>query len=325
MADDSEPPTPGDFSFAPTPASMSPDQFWGMLQNFTPEQRAMAGQFFGGDRTPTPAGTPTIENTPTTTNTPERFVPAGTPESSSSRRSRRWRASGGGGGGGCCGGGGTDGVSPDRTHPPISSVGSTPRSSPRTPWATRTPSHERTYTVRSGAMVQDAVGKEMRARIWQLCTIQFGHEILKTWDKLDRETRRNFIIEQIKQEFIPSGNVVSNEWIKYQMVNVMSHIGDQRREMHIKKARESRLGLMQRSGGRFTQEATDSPDKFWQQRDAARAKNESVGSSHLGSGGYETLREDFVSLFTVIVKYIIYAYTCTNINFTFWTDGCGRT
>ena len=96
--------------------------------------------------------------------------------------------------------------------------------------------------------------------------------------------------------------------------------------MHTKKRRESRFGLMQEEWRQIAQELTESPDKFWQQRDAARAKNESVGSSHLGSGGYETLQEDFVSLFIVIVKYIIYAYTiCTNINFTFWTDGCGRT
>lgn len=64
-------------------------------------------------------------------------------------------------------GGGRDGNSPDRTRPPFSSVGSTLRSLPRTPWATHTPSHEHTYSVRSGAVIQDEVGKEMCARIRQ--------------------------------------------------------------------------------------------------------------------------------------------------------------
>lgn len=52
------------------------------------------------------------------------------------------------------------------------------------------------------------------------------------------------------------------------------------------------------------QEHNDNPDKFQQQKDAARAKNESIGSYHLGSGGYETLREEFVSCLLLIVKWI---------------------
>ena len=42
------------------------------------------------------------------------------------------------------------------------------------------------------------------------------------------------------------------------------------------------------------QEREENPDKFHQQRESAKKKNESV-SSHLGSGGYETLREEFMS------------------------------
>lgn len=55
---------PRDFSFASTRASMRPAQFRDMLSSFTPEQRAMAGQNSGGDRTPTPAGTLGHANTP---------------------------------------------------------------------------------------------------------------------------------------------------------------------------------------------------------------------------------------------------------------------
>ena len=45
----SEPSTPQDFSFAPTPASMSLDQFWGLISLFTLKKRAMANQYFGGN------------------------------------------------------------------------------------------------------------------------------------------------------------------------------------------------------------------------------------------------------------------------------------
>ena len=80
-------------------------------------------------------------------------------------------------------------------------------------------------------MVQDAIGKEMRTRIRRLCTIQFGHEVLKTWSKLDRD-KKLFIIEQIKQEFIPSGEVISNEWIKHVMVSCILHRRSETRDTY---------------------------------------------------------------------------------------------
>lgn len=146
--------------------------------------------------------------------------------------------------------------------------------------------------------MQDAVGKEMRARIRQLCTIEFGHEILKKWDKLDKD-KKNFIIEQIKREFIPSGEVVSNEWIKDVMVQTMSHRRSEARDA-LKEEKPKPVWLDSEEWSTIQREREETPDKFQQQRDAARAKNESVGSSHLGSGGYETLREEFVSLLALI-------------------------
>ncbi len=50
----------------------------------------------------------------------------------------------------------------------------------------------------------DDVGKEMRQRIRQLCSIQFGHEIMQDWDKRDKE-KKNYIIERVKDEFVPAG------------------------------------------------------------------------------------------------------------------------
>ena len=153
MADNSEPPTPPDFSFAPTPITMSLDQFWGFISSATPEQRAMVERYFGGTATPTPQQTLT-GMTPADS-------PLGTPQSSRSGTSRRRRASGGGGG--CC-----VIVHMVRHHhgrPPISLMENMPQSLPRTPWASCTPSQDCQYTMRSGDVVMDDIGKEIHAHI----------------------------------------------------------------------------------------------------------------------------------------------------------------
>ena len=72
----------------------------------------------------------------------------------------------------------------------------------------------------------DDVGKEMTQRIRQLCRIQFGHEIMQDWDKRDKE-KKNYIIERVKDEFVPADEQVSNDWwIKSVMVSSMSHRKD---------------------------------------------------------------------------------------------------
>ena len=43
-------------------------------------------------------------------------------------------------------------------------------------------------------------------------------------------------------------------------------------------------------------EQQQTPDRYCQQRDAAATRLEAVGASHLGSGGYDTMRHEFVSI-----------------------------
>ena len=43
-------------------------------------------------------------------------------------------------------------------------------------------------------------------------------------------------------------------------------------------------------------EQQTTPDRYRQQRDAAATRLEAVGASHLGSGGYDTMRHEFVSI-----------------------------
>ena len=65
----------------------------------------------------------------------------------------------------------------------------------------------------------------MKLHIQQSCNIQFGHQVLKKWDKLDADQTK-YVIEEMKQPFIidEEGHlVVLNEWIKSMMVSCMYH------------------------------------------------------------------------------------------------------
>ena len=64
-------------------------------------------------------------------------------------------------------------------------------------------------------------------------------------------------------------------------------------------------GVATGSIGEVQQEAADDPNRYHQQREAARLKNESVGSLHLGSGGYDTLQDEFVSASSLIYLWSI--------------------
>lgn len=69
----------------------------------------------------------------------------------------------------------------------------------------------------------DTVDKEMRAKVRQLCTVKFGHKIMKSWDARDKE-KKNYIIEKIKRDFLPACKEVSNnKWIKCVLGSCKSH------------------------------------------------------------------------------------------------------
>lgn len=171
------------------------------------------------------------------------------------------------------------------------------------------------YTVTNGAVDMDEVGKGIRTRIHQLCSVQFGHEVLKTFHDLDKD-KINAIADQIKREYTPRGPVMSNDWIKHQVVSVMSHRRSEVRTA-VKKGKPKPTWLDTEEWRAAQQEYGDDPHKYQQQIDAARTRNESVGSSHLGSGGYETLRADFVSCYCLLQNdfliIILRALICTNI------------
>ena len=115
----------------------------------------------------------------------------------------------------------------------------------------------------------------------------------------------------MKDEFVPADEQVSNDWIKSVMVSTMSHRKSEARDA-CREGKPKPTWLDAAEWRQIQQEATDNPNKYQQQREAARLKNESVGSSHLGSGGYDTLRDEFVSASTLK---LVCQFSCDRFEF----------
>ena len=290
-----------DFSFNPTPQGMSPDQLYGFFSSMTPEQRAMAQTYWsGGAGTSTPpSGITTAIPTPTGTTaapTPHTTQPSTPLISRSTTSSHRRRSHSRSSGGGCCGGSATDASTPPHERPSLSSVDSTPMGSPSTPWGAHDHDNSKIYTIRDGAPIMNSAGKAMKTRIRQLCTVQFHNSVMTLWEHQDKE-KKNYINTKIKQEFQPSDprNPVSNEWIQYTARILMAHRRSEARDA-FREGKEKPMWLDDREWEGISQDLTKTPDRFQQQREAARTRLQTVGASHLGSGAYETMRHEFVSI-----------------------------
>ena len=140
----------------------------------------------------------------------------------------------------------------------------------------------------------------MRKRIRQLCVVQFAHSVMRPYDSQDEE-RKNYINEVIQSEFQPAveGQKVSNSWIQHQCKQVMKHRRSECRDAY-REGKPKPIWLDAEEWEMIRQEYTDTPEKFSQQREAARVRLASVGSSHLGSGGWGNMQAEFVSKFSFV-------------------------
>ena len=75
----------------------------------------------------------------------------------------------------------------------------------------------------------------------------------------------------------------------------MAHRRSEARDA-FREGKEKPVWLDDREWEGISQDLTETPDRFQQQREAARTRLQIVGTSHLGSGGYETMRHEFVSI-----------------------------
>ena len=301
-----------DYSPSLSPFAMSPDQWMDMLARATPEQRAMAQQYFGqGTAGPStaPSGTTTANpSTPLETpqRTPRRAIRT-PPSSRSSTALRGRRSSGGSSGGGCCGGsGGTDASTPPRERPsPTASARSTPRSRSSRRYDTNITSEGgKFYTIVNGNVVLDNVGQEMKGRIRELCHTVFANDFMTTWTKLDKG-KKDRVMNQINDEYKPAqgSEVVPRRWIKDHMVDVMKHWrGDVTRR--VKGGGDKPWYITDEDWNAEKEKHEANPQRYKQQEDAAKARMESVGSSHLGSGGWDSFHVYFVSINTYLVCFI---------------------
>ncbi|MCO5600093.1 hypothetical protein L7F22_054201 [Adiantum nelumboides] len=310
------PPHEDDFTFSPDLTS-PPNGFdmfgfdrWCAMATFEQRQQAM---MYWQSQGPSPAGpstAPTPPTGPSTAASPIVGSPSqpiigspgqlsSQPTSGASIPSRRCRrrssVSGGGSGGGCCGG--SDDVEGSaharRARPPISSAESTPQRSPRTPWGPHDAHPSQVYSVRDGAPVMDGVGRAMRARIGQLCHIQFGHSVMKKWSSQNAEAK-NYITDAIQQEFRPAPGFdrVSAQWILEHARGIMSHRRSEARDA-FRHGLSKPTWLDLEEWEQIAEEIGADPDRYRHQREAALKRNADIGASHLGSGGYETLRHEF--------------------------------
>lgn len=297
-----------DFSFNPTP-TMSPDRFMGFVASMTPEQLHMVQTYWHSPvpstANPTPIPSAGPSQIPSPLVTPPTTQPS-TPRESQrlDRRSRRRSTRGSSSGGGCCGSGGTDASTPPRERPTLSSVGSTPLASPRTPWGAHSHDDRMTYHARDGAVVMDSIGKELKARLRQMCQIQFGHSIMIKWDNQDQE-KKNYIISAIQDEFRPADptETVSSQWIMHVCKSIMSHRRSEARDA-FKEGKPKPTWLDAEEWQMIIEENQATPDRYRQQQEAARARLQAVGASHLGSGGFDTFRTEFVSNISLSLIYL---------------------
>ncbi|KAH7438797.1 hypothetical protein KP509_04G031800 [Ceratopteris richardii] len=132
----------------------------------------------------------------------------------------------------------------------------------------------------------------MHQRIRQLCSIEFGHSMLK-WTKQDGDSK-NHIAQCIYEEYRPApGNpIVSSEWIQHTAREVMSHRRSKACDA-FKAGLPKPVWLDAKEWESIQDEHQHTPNRYRQQRDAAATRSDTVGTSHLGSGGYDSMRYQF--------------------------------
>ena len=283
-----------------TPRGMTAAQFQGFMSQMSPDQIQMAQQMWGGQTSQTPVSNPTSQQETPIPSVP--VTPTGA-HASAHRRRRRSR-----GGGGCCfGSSSTDASTPPRERPPLDSVESTPRSRTSRRHDTGPPTvHAEGYEWRNRGVVMNDVGLSMKNRIDDLCHQVFQNDLMTKYPNLDK-AKKNRIIDLIMQEFkpIPGGQVVDRKWIKDHMVDVLKHArGDVTRA--VKSGGSRPWFCTQELWDREVELHAANPERYKQQEDAAKVRQESVGSSHLGKGGYERFHYRFVRINVHLILFNLY-------------------
>ena len=245
---------------------------------------------FGASRTSTAANT----RDPSRANTPPNLSRSHSRSSEQSTPRQNTQTEGGGGGGGgfgfCCGSGTATNVeepTPRRTP--------TRRKSRRQSLDTRETPAELHYSVDAlGDIIKNEQGKAVidyaRSIAWNI----FRHDLLTDWPNVPKD-RKQYFLQCIKENYPqPEGAPTFDEprMLKY-IGKLLSSRRSDARDAY-KEGRSQPTYCADELWHAIKEERDAEPHKFRQQEEA-RAKQTSANTSHLGSGGKDFIKIEFVS------------------------------
>ena len=148
----------------------------------------------------------------------------------------------------------------------------------------------------TGHLYMNEEGKAVISRMHELCQQVFRHNITDKW-KVIPDASKEYIIDTLYREFPqPSSNDrFSRGWMMTRMHDYQSHRRSDAREA-VKLGKSKPEWLDTEDWSNLQDEATSTPDKWKQQKDATKVRLDAGSVHHLGSGGYTTFLSDFVSI-----------------------------
>jgi hypothetical protein len=129
----------------------------------------------------------------------------------------------------------------------------------------------------------------------QLMALTFREEIYVDWRK-QRADRKQYILDTLRSEFpCPDGYTFSDRFMLHRMSQWMNHRRSEVRDA-IREGKKRLSGCAKSDWDHMKREIENNPEKFKQQREAAKKRQDSLGASHLGSGGKGHFMAYFVSI-----------------------------
>ena len=147
-------------------------------------------------------------------------------------------------------------------------------------------------------IIEDNASAAVMMRMRHLCQIEFK-DILIDWCKQAKE-KKSRVLETLHQEFpTPPEAEFDNKWMLSRMGRLIKN-----RKYEIRQAVRGGLSwppdVSSKDWKIAKEELKKDPERFSQQREASHKQRESVGMSHLGSGGRGRFSVYFVSIIIII-------------------------
>ncbi|MCO5589231.1 hypothetical protein L7F22_043197 [Adiantum nelumboides] len=141
----------------------------------------------------------------------------------------------------------------------------------------------------SGAIIMTPEGKEVISVMRRLCHQVFRHTVMQTF-AAQRQDLKDYVIDTLYHDFpVPTpGDRFGREYMLLRMREYLKHRRDDAR-----RATQRPDWLDTEEWRQIREERVTAPDRWEQQRRAARARIDAGSSHHLGSGGWGSFDEDF--------------------------------